>query len=79
MKIWLNDPVTKKPSVSLSLFVLGFVTAVIKLLFACNMLFGFKMTAFTGVDFAAVVGALGTVYVMRKPKPTNQEVPKSEA
>lgn len=66
MKIWLNDPKTGEPSTTLSFFALGFTVAIIKLLFAGTTLGGIAMGAFTGVDFAAVVGALGTLYVVRK-------------
>ena len=66
MDIWLKDPDDNEPSITISLFVLGFVIAAIKLLLSGCTIGVFSMSQFSGVDFAAVVGALGTVYAARK-------------
>ena len=55
-----------KPSVTMTAFVTGFLVVNAKLLLAGIEIAGFKMTAFTGGEYAAAVGALGAVYVMRR-------------
>lgn len=54
------------PSVTMTAFVTGFIVVNLKLLIAGMTIAGFTMTAFSGVEYAAAVGALGTVYVMRR-------------
>lgn len=70
--LYLNDPGTKQPSVSLTMFVLGFVVATLKLLTSGLVIHGFNLGVFTGVDFAAAVGAVGAVYAARKQTQANQ-------
>lgn len=64
--MWLSDPKTKEPSVTLTAFVLGFGVATLKLLASGVTVGVVTLSPFTGVDFAAVVGALGTIYAYRK-------------
>lgn len=64
--MWIKDPKTKGPSVTLTMFVLGFVVAVFKLLISGLTVGGFSMSPFTGGEFAAAVGALGSIYVLRR-------------
>ena len=69
MNFWISDPKTSKPSVTLSAFVYGFAVATVKLLLAGVSIGTFiKSAEFSGVDYAAVVGALGAVYTIRKNK-----------
>lgn len=63
---WVKDPKTGKQSVTLTMFVSGFIIAMVKLLFSGMDIAGFKIENFSGSDFAAVVGALGAVYALRK-------------
>jgi len=64
---YLRDPKTKQPSVTLTAFVTGFGVAALKLLFSGVQLTAtYKLPEFNGVDFAAVVGALGAIYAMRR-------------
>lgn len=79
MNIWITDPKTNKPSVTLSAFVYGFAVASIKLFFS-GMEVGssFKMSAFSGVDFAAVLGALGMIYTTRKNRSINPDGEKND-
>jgi hypothetical protein len=55
-----------KPSVTMTAFVTGFVAVNFKLLMSGVTISGFTMTAFTGGEYAAAIGALGAVYVMRR-------------
>jgi hypothetical protein len=65
--IYLKDPKTKQPSVTLTAFVAGFCVAVLKLfLSGIQITPTYKFPDFSGVDFAAVVGALGAVYTLRR-------------
>ncbi len=64
--IYLRDPSSGKPSVTLSMFVLGMMVAILKLLVSGLTIKGFKMDQFNGVDFAAVAAALGGIYTLRR-------------
>lgn len=64
--MFIKDPKTKEPSVTVTAFCLGFVVATVKLLFSGVVVAGVTLAPFSGSDFAAVVGALGSVYVARK-------------
>lgn len=66
MKFWCLDPKTGKPSVTLSLMVLGFCVATFKLLVSSVSINGIAFETFSGADFAMVVGALGALYGYRK-------------
>lgn len=61
-----DDPDTKKPSVTMTAFVLGFIVATLKLLISGLEIEGLKMAAFDGSDFAMVVAALGGIYTLRR-------------
>lgn len=65
-----NDFLIKKndgnPSVTMTAFVLGFVVVNIKLLISGMTIGGLSMAVFSGVEYAAAVAALGTVYVLRR-------------
>ena len=75
MKLWLTDPKTGKQSVTLSLLVLGFCVATLKLLVSGMNVYGILMESFPGSDYALVLGALGGIYGLRK----HQENKKPEA
>lgn len=64
--MWLKDPKTKQPSVTLTMFVLGFVVATLKLLTSGLTIHGLHLGVFGGGDFAAAVGALGSIYALRR-------------
>lgn len=66
MNFWIKDPKDGQPSVTLTVFMLGFAVATFKLLssgFACC---GMQFSPFTGTDFAAAVGAVGAIYFARR-------------
>jgi len=67
-KLILKDVKTGKPSYTVTAFVFGFWIINIKLLLA-GMQFGkFKMSDFSGIDYAAASAAVGSIYVLRKNK-----------
>lgn len=63
---WLTDPKTKKPSITATLLVSGFVAATAKLAMSGLVIHGFHFEAFSGTDYAMVIGALGALYGLRK-------------
>lgn len=64
--MFLKDPDTKRPSVSVTAFVAGFAVATFKLLASGITVGAVTLSPFTGVDFAAVVGALGALYASKR-------------
>jgi len=75
--MWLKDPKTKKPSVTLTIMITGFVTALLKLLVSGISYNGLSFDSFSGADFAAVFGAIGAIYTARKY--TDKDVDKIES
>lgn len=55
-----------KSSVTMTAFVTGFIVVNAKLLMSGVTIAGFTATAFTGGEYAAAIGALGAVYVLRR-------------
>ena len=53
-------------SVTVTAFITGFVIVCFKLLASGITIGGLKMAPFSGTEFAAAVGALGAVYVLRR-------------
>ena len=66
-KLLIKDS-SGKESVTMTAFVTGFLVVNAKLLISGLTIAGFKMGAFSGVEYAAAVGALGAVYVLRRNK-----------
>ncbi len=64
--MFIKDPKTDQPSVTVTAFVVGFVIACLKLLVAGVSVGNISLSPFSGSDFAAVVGALGLIYAARK-------------
>jgi len=62
MTFYLTNPKTKKPSVTLTILVVGFVVATFKLLVSGATIQGITFGTFGGTDFAAVMGAVGMLY-----------------
>ena len=62
-----------KPSLTATAFIIGFAVVNLKLIFSGFELEGFKMTLFTGGEYAAAVGALGAVYVLRRSTDKDKE------
>jgi len=64
-KLFMKDSSGEK-SVTVTAFILGFLTVNFKLLVA-GMTFGkYTMAPFTGIEYGAALGALGAIYVMRR-------------
>lgn len=64
--LYLKDPKTGEKSVTLTFFVIGFLVALGKLLLSGITVGSVSLSPFTGVDFAAVTGALGGIYALRR-------------
>jgi hypothetical protein len=64
-KLMIKDSSGKK-SATMTAFVLGFITVNIKLLLSGLTIAGYSMSAFSGTEYAAAVGALGAIYVLRR-------------
>lgn len=69
--MYLTDPKTNQKSVTLTLFVVGFIVALLKLLAGGLVIGSVHMAPFSGTDFAAVTGALGAIYAARKATDAN--------
>jgi len=55
-----------KKSVTMTAFVLGFVIVNLKLILSGTTIGGLSIAAFTGVEYAAALTALGAIYVLRR-------------
>lgn len=55
-----------KPCVITTMFVVGFIIVNIKLIISGLTIGGYTMANFSGSDYAASIGALGAIYVMRR-------------
>lgn len=53
-------------SVTVTAFVVGFLVCLGKLAFSGMTIKGINLAQFSGMDFAAAVGALGAVYALRR-------------
>ena len=72
-KILIKDS-KGESSVTMTAFVLGSVVVNLKLILSGMEIMGYKMAAFTGGEYAAAMGALGAVYVLRRSTdPTKKE------
>jgi hypothetical protein len=66
MAFWIRDPKNHKPSVTLTLLVVGFVVCLAKLIVSDMAIGPIHFSAFTGTDFALAVGAVSALYWGRK-------------
>lgn len=71
--MYLKDPKSQQPSVTLTAFVAGFLIACLKLLLSGVTIKEVALSQFSGTDFAAVVGALGAVYWARRKDDSKEE------
>ena len=60
-------------SVTMTVFVIGFIVVCLKLLVSDLDILGYHMSTFTGVDFAAAVTGLGGIYILRRKKKGNKD------
>lgn len=65
---YLMTDSTGKKSLTTSAFIVGFLVINLKILLAGNTIQDMEFSAFSGMDYAAALGALGMIYVMRKNK-----------
>lgn len=54
------------PSVTLTAFILGFAVVNLKLIISGLEIMSLKMEQFSGGEYAAAIGALGAVYILRR-------------
>ena len=66
INMYLKDPKSGEPSVTLTLLVTGFIICTLKMLTSGIEIGTIKLAQFGGGDFAAAVGALAAVYWARR-------------
>lgn len=71
--MYLKDPKSGEPSVTLTAFVVGMAVSILKLLVSGITVGSITLSQFSGTDFAAVVGALGALYWARRSQPSTPE------
>lgn len=77
--MWLTDPNSGKKSVTLTLFVSGFITSCIKLIISGIVIVDkVKFSDFSGTDFALIMTSLGGIYTLRKAQSTKQNIKHEE-
>lgn len=64
--MWLRNPNSGEKSVTMTLFVVGFLVSTLKLLTSGMVIANVHLGTFSGSDFAMAVGALGAIYAARK-------------
>lgn len=62
-----------KPSLTATAFMIGFTIVNLKLIFSGVEFGDFKIAFFSGVEYAAAIGALGAVYVLRRSTDTDNK------
>lgn len=65
-KFVITNIKTGKPSYVLTAFIVGVAVSNIKLLLSGITIGEFTMSAFSGIDYAAAMGALGSIYSLNK-------------
>jgi hypothetical protein len=68
----LTDTAGKK-STTLTVFVSGSLVVHVKLLLAGMVINGYAFSAFSGSEYAAAMGALGAIYVLRRSTDPNNK------
>lgn len=69
---WIKDPKDNKPSVSLTLLMVGFITVLVKLIFAGMSYKEFTFGPFSASDFGLAISPLAALYWGRR-LPNNKE------
>jgi hypothetical protein len=64
--MWIKDPKSGEPSVTLTAFSLGFAVSLLKMLGSGIQVGPVTLSQFGGGDFAAAVGAVGAIYWARR-------------
>lgn len=66
-KMIIKNVKTGKPSYTLTMTIVGFLVINIKLLFSgIEIMDKFKMSDFSGVDYAAALAAIGSIHIFNK-------------
>lgn len=64
--MWIKEPKTKEPSVTLTLLVLTWLVGVIKIILSGNTFFNIHFNSFNGIDFGALLASMSSIYGVRK-------------
>jgi len=70
---YLKEPNSGRESVTLTVFLLGFVVCTAKLLLSGIKTNIIVFEQFSGMDYGAALSALGAIYVIRKHTKANKE------
>lgn len=65
-KLIIRNVKTRKPSYTITAFVVGFGIVNLKLILSGITIFGAKMSDFNGTDYATAIAALGALYISNK-------------
>ena len=64
--MWIKEPKTKEPSVTLTLLVLTWIVGIINILLSNNTILHINFNSFNGVDFGALMASMSSIYGVRK-------------
>jgi len=73
VNMYLTDPKTGKKSVTLTLLIVTFIVALIKVLISGMEFNGSNMGQFSAADFMTMVGGVGAIYGFRKHSDKDKE------
>lgn len=76
-KFLLKDTSNNK-SYTLTVFILGAIIVNIKLIFSGVTVMGVTLAPFTGSEYAMAIGALGSIYVLRRNTDPTASAPKKD-
>ena len=74
----MKDSKTDKPSPTTTVFVVGSIICLLKLLFSDITIWGFHIPVFGGTEFGIALAAVGSVYILHKNNERKNENTKSE-
>lgn len=70
---WIKDPKNDKPSVSLTLLIIGFVTVLAKFLLSGAVVMEFSFGELSAADFGIAISPLAMLYWGRRNSPPTKE------
>jgi hypothetical protein len=69
----IKDSTTNKRSLTATVFFIGSMIALIKLLLSGITILEYTFPILTGSDFALIIGSLGGIYSLRRSKAVHQD------